>query len=490
MKKILIIASFLLTATLLTAQNEVDALRLSQQFYQGTARSMAMGGAFGALGADFSTLSTNPAGIALYRSSEFSFSPGLFNRSVESTYNNSFADDSRMRFSLGNFGMVFTNEIPQINGKTSPWKFYHYGIGMNRTNHFGSRSAIEGENWEHSLIDIYLDRLDGVDPANINQDNYPFDLYPAWYVYVLDTIRGSDGLLYYDSPIPAGGLLQSEVMSSYGSTNEWLFSAGANLNDRLYIGGTLGLPYTRFYRSTTFTEYNLVWEDVYDFDEWSYTELLETHGWGLNFKLGVIAWPVDWLRLGASIHTPTYYGNLMDVWQTSTEAYIGPDYNKKDSPTGEYMYELSTPLRSTGSAAFIFGNLGLISADVEFVDYSKMRLRANDYSFNNENNSIKNNFQSVVNLRFGTEWRFSNFNFRGGYALYGSPYAEGVNDGALQNISFGVGYSESNFGLDLAWINGSMNQDYFLYSSNNWITNPTQQKIINNHFVLTTRFKF
>ncbi|MDO8899255.1 MAG: hypothetical protein Q7V19_16510, partial [Bacteroidales bacterium] len=85
---------------------------------------------------------------------------------------------------------------------------------------------------------------------------------------------------------------------------------------------------------------------------------------------------------------------------------------------------------------------------------------------------------------------YSNFNFRGGYALYGSPYAKDINDGMLSNVSLGIGYSEKNFGLDLAWVNGRMNQDYYLYSSENFTTNATKQEMTSNHFVLTTRFRF
>ncbi|MCK9447351.1 MAG: outer membrane protein transport protein [Bacteroidales bacterium] len=487
MKKIFLISALLVSFGVLLAQNEDDALRYSQNFYQGTARSMAMSGAFGALGADFSSLSTNPAGIALYRSSEFSVSPGLFTKKTESTYNGMFGEDNRSRFNLSNIGMVLTTEMPA--GGSSPIKFYQIAVGMNRTNSFGNRSFIQGDNDDHSMIDVYLDRLWDVYPEDINEDNYPFDLYPAWYVYLLDTIRDNNGILYYDSPVPPGGIRQFETMNSYGSTNEWLFSAGANFNDIVFVGATLGLPYTRFYRTSVFTESDY-FDEYLGFDEWNYTEVLETHGWGVNLKLGLIVWPIDWLRLGASVHTPTYYGEMKDLWYTTTDAKLGPDYNLKTSPWGEYRYELNTPLRVTGSAAVIFGQAGLISADYELVNYSKMRLRATDYSFNTENTSIRENFQTTYNLRIGTEWRLSNLNFRGGYALYGSPYADKINDGKMGSISLGIGYTENNFGLDLAWINGVINQDYYLYSSENWTTNPVAQKIISNHFVMTTRFRF
>ncbi|MBK9317869.1 MAG: hypothetical protein IPM91_02820 [Bacteroidetes bacterium] len=68
------IAAFLISATA-HAQTDADILRFSMLNYGSTARSLGMGNSFGALGADFSTLAINPAGIALYRKSEFSVSP-------------------------------------------------------------------------------------------------------------------------------------------------------------------------------------------------------------------------------------------------------------------------------------------------------------------------------------------------------------------------------------------------------------------------------
>jgi hypothetical protein len=302
-------------------------------------------------------------------------------------------------------------------------------------------------------------------------------------------VRNANGELVYTSPVPMGGIRQFETVNTWGSTNEWLFSGGANLNDVVFIGATLGLPYLRYFKESTFTEKDM-FNEFDGFDEWNFRETIESRGWGINLKLGIIVWPVEWLRLGASLHTPTYYSELKDFWYTSTDARLGPDFNTKKSPTGDYIYELSTPMRASGSAALIIGKSGLISADYEFVDYSKMRLRAPDYNFTTENENIRNSYASTYNLRLGTEWRYSNFNFRGGYALYGSPYANDINDGMLSNISLGIGYSEKNFGLDLAWVNGKMNQDYYLYSSENYTTNAAQQELTSNHFVLTTRFRF
>lgn len=487
MKKSFILSIWLSIAISTMAQNETDALRFSQVYYQGTARSMSMGGAFGAIGADFSSLSMNPAGIGLYRTNEFTLSPTIYNSKTESTYNGMYGDDLRSNFSLGNMGVVLTNKIDD-GSSASPWKYYQFGFGMNRTNAFHNRHFIQGDNPDHSKVDVYLDRVWNTDPSDI-EDQFPYDLYPAWYVYLLDTVRDGNGNLVYTRPVPQGGIRQFETQNTWGSTNEWLFSAGANLSDKVFVGATFGIPYTRFFRETIYTEKD-VNDDYAGFDEWSYTETVETRGAGINLKVGVIAWPVDWLRIGAAVHTPTYYAEMQDIWYSSVEAKLEPDYNKKSSPTGEYLYDISTPMRAIGSAAVIFGKYGLLSADYEYVNYSKMRLRAPDYNFTSENQNIKDYYTSTYNLRLGTEWRLDQFSLRGGYALYGSPYADDLNDGKRSNVTFGIGYNEKNFSLDLAYINGSMNQNYYLYTSENYSTNATEQKQKINQFVLTTRFRF
>ena len=101
MKKLLsYITLALLTVSVSFAQNETDALRFSQFNYGGTARFMSMGGAFGALGGDFSSLAINPAGIGIYRRSEFSFTPMVTYNQIGSTYFNIFQDDMKYGFNF------------------------------------------------------------------------------------------------------------------------------------------------------------------------------------------------------------------------------------------------------------------------------------------------------------------------------------------------------------------------------------------------------
>ncbi|MCD4745380.1 MAG: hypothetical protein K8R58_03690, partial [Bacteroidales bacterium] len=99
-KKSLIVLFVTLYSLSLFAQNDVDALRYSKITFGGSARYMALSGAFGALGADFSTLSTNPAGIGLYKKSEFSITPSFYIGQTSSEYNDFTLDDSKYNFNL------------------------------------------------------------------------------------------------------------------------------------------------------------------------------------------------------------------------------------------------------------------------------------------------------------------------------------------------------------------------------------------------------
>ena len=59
------------------AQDTYESARLLGSDLNGTARYVGMGGAMDALGADLSTISTNPAGIGLFRHSHASISLGF-----------------------------------------------------------------------------------------------------------------------------------------------------------------------------------------------------------------------------------------------------------------------------------------------------------------------------------------------------------------------------------------------------------------------------
>lgn len=472
------------------AQNEIDALRYSRTQPGGTARFSSVAGAFGALGGDFSALSTNPAGLGLYKKSEFSFTPSFFSGQSESNYNGMTSSDYKHNFNMGNVGMVFTMNQGK-DDQPRGWKNIQFAIGLNRINNFNNRLMMEGVNNDNSLLDTYVEQANGINFDQIEEDpdgNYAYDLNLAWWTYLLNLLPDTEDQYY--SPIPTGGALQRKSITSWGSVNELVFSMGANYSDMFYIGGTIGFPFIRYFEESHYSEEDFA-NTIYDFKSFDIYDQLSTEGTGYNFKFGMIFKPVDWFRIGGAIHTPTFYSDMNDEWNTSISSdFDNGDSYSEDSPFGTFNYELETPMKLIGSAAFVIQNYGFLSVDYEFVDYSQARLRSGDYNFSAENSIIRDIYTTSSNLRFGGEAKFDQFALRGGYAIYGNPYKSGINEGEQTSFSAGFGFREKNYFLDFAYVRTWYDENYYFYSSDNYSVNPVKNTLTTNTFLVTLGFRY
>ncbi|MCD4735905.1 MAG: hypothetical protein K8R53_07660, partial [Bacteroidales bacterium] len=234
------------------SQNEVDALRYSRTVFGGTARYMGMSGAFGSVGADFSILSTNPAGLGLFKKSEFSFTPAFYNGSTNSEFYGTSRNDSKNNFNMSNVGLVMVNNISE---KGKGLRYWQFAFGLNRLQNYNNRMIIEGYNTDNSLVDSYVDLANGIPYFDIEDDlsgYYAYDLNMAWYTYLIDTIPGK--VDEYFGALQAGNILQRKDITSWGSMNEMVFSVGANISDRVYLGSTIGFPFIRYFEESTYIE--------------------------------------------------------------------------------------------------------------------------------------------------------------------------------------------------------------------------------------------
>ena len=112
MKSILSLAIALVSSSVF-AQNIDDVVRYSQTNTGGTALSLGMGGATGAIGGDFSSASINPAGLGLYRQSELVISPSIFNFTGNSEYYGTSESDRKFNFNINNLHLVLHS--PALN---------------------------------------------------------------------------------------------------------------------------------------------------------------------------------------------------------------------------------------------------------------------------------------------------------------------------------------------------------------------------------------
>ncbi|MFZ4399613.1 MAG: OmpP1/FadL family transporter, partial [Bacteroidales bacterium] len=467
------------------AQNEIDALRYSQIYYGGTARSTALGGAFGALGADFSSLSQNPAGIGLYKISEFTLTPSFYIGKTESKFLDSPSrDDYKYNFNVGNIGFVYTFFKRGNYSQNDGFKAAQFGFGINRLNNFNNRMIMEGYNSTSSMMNQYVNYAND---HNTN-DLYSFDTQLAYDTYLINPKTGDSS--HYTS-IVNGNVTQRKTVSTSGSTNEVVMSLGGNYSDKLYIGATLGFPFLHYSEQSTYKEIDTK-DSVSNFNSFTVSDDLTTTGAGINFKFGLIYRPIDLIRIGLAFHSPTYYYSMQDEYSRKIESDLASQGKySASSPKGSFEYELTTPTRVIGSLAFVFGEHGLLSADYEFVDYTLPRLRAeNNIDFMDQNDAIQTKYAPTSNFRFGGEWRLNPLAFRAGYAIYGSPFKTTVNDGKRTILSFGLGFREKQFFIDLAYSYSKQNEDYYFYDPSVISLRPVKNTMTGSNIMMTIGFKY
>ncbi|MFO8054258.1 MAG: hypothetical protein R6U19_03740 [Bacteroidales bacterium] len=459
-KKISILACILIGLSFFTkgyAQYDVDALRFSYFGFGGTARSMAVGGAFGAAGADLSVLSSNPGGIGLYKSSEFVISPSFYYQNVESLYYGQTSEDIKYAFNFPGIGVILNME-----NKNSSWKNVQFGFGFNKLNDFNQRTEIEGFNHESSLMTEYMDK------ANAESELSFYDT----------ELANRANLLYFDSlsnqyivDAPAGEINQRKSIEEKGGINEMTFSFGGNFEDIIYAGMTIGLPIVNYSMTSRHAETDQR-DSINMFRSFALDEEITTIGSGVNFKFGIIARPVKWVRLGGAVHTPTFYSLKEEYARYMTSRFEDNEFNETNvEASGEFDYRLITPMKALGDIAIIIGKFGFLSAEYEYVDYSKAKLSdetnvSTPYvrDFKDDNDAIKAKYTEAHNIKFGAEANLKPIQIRGGYAIYGSPFAGDINDGERTYYTFGLGLREKQYYVDLAYIIEEYQEDYYLYS--------------------------
>ncbi len=462
MKKICILPAFLLAVNILNAQTETDIARFSRITNYGTARSAAMGGAFTALGGDISTLSSNPAGIGVFRKSEVSFTPSLnFSNTKSGKYS---AEDAS--FQAGTLGAVFS-----FHSSAFDWKGVNFGFNYTNMNNFNRKTNQYVFNSPTSLLQVFADQAYGISGGDLEDlytsaGNSPAGL--AYQTYIIDRSGLPDDVYYplygndpiYDVRINTN---QHKTIDESGYQGEYAFSIGTNYKDKLYLGMTIGMQNIHYKISSVYSE-NAANASESELAYYNYNEFLETHGTGVNFKAGIIFRPIPQLRLGAAIHTPTYY-NMTDSYNYSIYSKFTTVKNDRSDytagvPLWDYEYDMKTPWRAMFGAALVIGKSLILSADYEYVDYTTAKFSNGDNGEDfygpdgtGTNDYIKAYLRTANNYRAGAELRLNNaFSLRAGYALSESPYRYDTKNNKLETLSGGFGLNFGMFYLDAAYL--------------------------------------
>ena len=251
------------------------------------------------------------------------------------------------------------------------------------------------------------------------------------------------------------------------------------MQEKLFFGASLSFPFLNYNRDTHFKESDASGNTTNNFNYFEFNETLQTKGIGINAKLGVIYKPVEDVRLGLAVYTPTAY-ELTDKYSaeivTDLEGYGGAGIKKQSSNdlnNGVLLtskYNLVTPLKVIASASYVFREVedvrnqrGFITADIEYVNYRGASFKAADKTdgtatsyYADLNKVIDNLYKNAVNVRLGGEVKFNTFMFRLGGAYYGNPYKSET--ASLYKASGGLGYRNKGIFIDITYVY-SINKD-------------------------------
>ena len=536
MKKYFVIVAMAFAAIPLMAQETYENAKIAAEDLNGTARYVGMGGAMEALGADISTISTNPAGIGLFRKSTVSTSFGLVSQqdAVE------FSSGNKTNLSFDQIGFVYA-------ARSGAKSFVNFGFNYHKSRNF----------------DFILSAADRLDNASQNKLTYD-----KAYVSAIDIAQGYDGILYkqrdgepivkdgelnyvpdFDRPyvscnqlddIYARGLNYYDMWgydpaSSYtldrahkGYVGAYDFNISGNINDRVYLGMTIGL------RDVNYRHYGEYVEQLSGPDgnyQLTVADERRIDGAGANITAGVIFRPVETspFRMGLSVATPTWY----DL-KTSNYTEVFDNTGGKDSSGETYEFKLYTPWKFGLSLGHTVGNFLALGASYEYADYAHLDTRVktggyydywyDDYYEESEsdvamNDHTKQTLKGVSTLKLGLEYKPDpSIAVRFGYNYVSPMYkADGFKDGTIQSngsyyssatdftnwkatnrITCGVGYSTGGFNFDVAYQYSATDGDFmpFMtyvdneYSDNDNVCNAVKVSNKRHQLLFTVGYKF
>lgn len=463
------------------AQETYENTKLIDNDLNGTARYVGMGGAMEALGADISVINSNPAGIGLFRRSSGSVSFGLVSQDGAS----SFKYGNKTNASFDQAGFVYSLR----DGRRT---FINFGFNYHKSKNFdyilNAASGLNGAS-QHKLSYMKAlaneNNLDKTSSGWRGKFSYTSQLDNLYYNTLMMT--SSDGFFYNDASRYEFGRAET------GYIGEYDFNTSVNVNDRVYLGITIGIHDVHYTGHSLYNEalVNLNNQTVGDI---TVNDERRITGTGYNASFGIIFRPVDAspFRIGLSVTTPTWY----DL-KTSNYTYLinntkadGGGKLQGDYPnytTGEsYEFKLFTPWKFGVSLGHTVGNYLALGASYEYADYSRLDTRVNDgydvdywgdvyeHSSSDEpmNRHTRETLKAVSTFKIGAEAKvMPNLAVRAGYNYvspmfkkegykdgnidsYGSNYSSATdytNWEATNRYTVGVGYTLGKMSFDLAY---------------------------------------
>lgn len=479
MKKILVLVLSAISLHTMAQDPYLNNTVINTSDLFGTSRFVSMGGAMGALGADLSVISSNPAGLGMISKNEVSLTAGaswLGNNSAKGLAAGTF----------GQFDQIGTLATFKGNGKLR-----NINLSFNYQKKADYNSSLFGET--HTAAS-WADQLYGLAEETKDHMDYLYGS-PNTYYNTLYNLAETSGM--FDETIVKSPSDPNSTLSVLrGSLNAYEFNLSTNIANRYFLGITVGVDNVDLRRTTDYWEQRT--DEHGQIQDFGYFNEQIITGNGFNFKFGAIVRPFEnsSFRVGFTVETPTWYSlKYVDDQSLTTKYYWDEKQGKAiyDPTSGQYhthyVYDLSNSyinyleyritspwkvraqLGSTVSTCFAWG------LEYEYANYPGASTR---YPSSYGGTTVDEDFKAITEMMFkpqhtlraGIEIKpVSALSLRAGYNYitstttpdsYWDPY---FSDNALayptgldyMNLSdthiatFGLGYRYKWFYADLAY---------------------------------------
>ena len=476
------------------AQETYENAKIMQNDLNGTARYVGMGGAMESLGADLSTISTNPAGLSLYRRSVVATSLGVRSQTNNHTQNG----NSNTRFTFDQIGGAYVWRSSNIS---------RIGVAFNYRNRSDLNSLFFvagslGDGTQNKLS--YMKAIGGTNDKGVSDFNLKNEKYgirgTAFYTNQLDNLYYNNLIVDKTNTLSYNqGAGYNMNKTNSGHVGEYSFNINGTSNERFYWGLTFGFYDVNYIENSVYTE-QLVDKNGALAGEARVTDRRVITGTGLNVVAGAIIRPfaTSPFRFGLSIATPTWYDLTTSNATALTHTSIADNIQKTNYSNESYSYKMFTPWVFGLSAGHTFGNTLALGASYEYADYTTTDTRVNDeggyydsytgtYETTSSSDKAMNahtqqSLKGVSTLKLGAELKLNNhlavrtgYNYvspmfkKGAYKdgiieSYGSTYSSAtdyINWASTNRFTLGLGYVGKKVNVDLAYVHSATNGTFY-----------------------------
>ena len=360
MKKILLI--LLLAYSLSPIAYSQDVQRFAERGTIGSARYVGMGGAMTAIGGDPSAAMINPAGLGLYRRSEISVS---IDETIDNTQQVGSNDTyQRTRFAAPQISAIWAWGNSQ---KQRGLVYNNFMFSLNRLANFNRDIVVKGAGM--GMVPTICNITN--DEGGVSEEflvNKPWDNVEIGWLsilgyeaYLIDPIENNKWKPAVD--FTDGSLSISET----GTSDQYTISWAGNISNQWYIGIGLNIPTINYTKHTSLRE-----ENKQNSSAAELKSMFHVSGVGVSGSFGLIYRPIQALRIGASLQTPT----ILRISRQSTgdmySTIAGQKYEVLTPESGVMDIDIASPLRTSVSVAGQLGKIGLIAVQYDYAHSSEM----------------------------------------------------------------------------------------------------------------------